>query len=563
MFDQVQQESGQAHAGYTPAVESVGAEPSVVVPVEVTDPGEAEAQLRRKCDRLRIEWLDETPEEVDGAASSLLSADDAIRLRLVPIVDDETDGVLVVMRDPLDLAALDEASVLMGKPVRRKGLSADPFRKLIETQYGTTAARMAERLAGEAEDEDSLDSNIEAIEADDLHRMAEQPTLINLVNLIILEAIKSRASDVHIEPFERELKIKYRIDGILHEQTPPPKHLQPAIISRIKIMAAMNIAERFVPQDGHITLRFEGRKVDLRVSTVPTLYGESVVLRILDKSTLPLELAELGMIGSDISVMQRLLAQPHGMILVTGPTGSGKTTTLYAALQMLYSPEQKIITIEDPVEYELPGVNQIQVNPKRGVTFATGLRHILRQDPDVIMVGEIRDGDTAEIAIRSALTGHLVFSTVHTNDAASAITRLIDMEIEPFLVASVIEGILAQRLGRRVCSECRQSVPIDEAVSHRLRPDELALFDGQCWRGAGCDRCRESGTQGRIGFFEILAITGRMRAAVTDGKSTREILALADESHTTMRVDGLRKAAEGRTTIEEVLRATQDAEDDR
>ena len=257
--------------------------------------------------------------------------------------------------------------------------------------------------------------------------MAETPSLINLVNLLILEAIRSRASDLHIEPFENELRIKYRIDGVLVEQSPPPKHLQPALVGRIKIMAGMNIAERYVPQDGHITLRFEGRKVDLRVSTVPTLYGESVVMRILDKSTLPLELEALGMTAQMRTEIDALIEKPHGLILVTGPTGSGKTTTLYTALTKLYDPRKKIITIEDPVEYELSGINQIPVNPKRGLNFATGLRHILRQDPDVVMVGEIRDGDTADIAIRSALTGHLIFSTLHTNDAISSIGRLIDM----------------------------------------------------------------------------------------------------------------------------------------
>lgn len=531
-----------------------------VVPVEVTDPGEIEQKLKQRCNHLGIEWFDEAP-EIENGVSSKLSADDAIRLRLIPIAIMD-DVVKVVMRDPLDLAAVDEASVLIGMTVERCGLDADIFRKLIESEYGTTAARMAERLAGDDDSEENYDSNIEAIDADDLHRMAEQPTLINLVNLIVIEAIKSRASDVHIEPFETELKIKYRIDGILHEQIPPPKHLQPAIISRVKIMAAMNIAERYIPQDGHITLRFEGgRKVDLRVSTVPTLYGESVVLRILDKSTLPLELSELGMWRSDVEIMDQLIKSPHGMILVTGPTGSGKTTTLYAALQLLYTPEKKIITIEDPVEYELAGVNQIQVNPKRGLSFATGLRSILRQDPDVVMVGEIRDGETAEIAVRSALTGHLVFSTVHTNDAVSAITRLMDMNVEPFLVASVIEGILAQRLGRRICPECRQAIEMDEALTHRLTEEELRLFNGRCFKGSGCDKCDDSGTKGRVGFFEILVVNSQIRQAISERLSAREILARADERHVSMRTDGLYKAVRGVTTIGEVMKATQDTEE--
>jgi len=437
-----------------------------------------------------------------------------------------------------------------------------PFAELMREHYGTTAARMAETLAGVADAaETDLEHNLDAIEADDIHRMAETPSLINLVNLVLLEAIRSRTSDVHIEPFENELKIKYRIDGVLEEQKPPPKHLQPALIGRVKIMAGMNIAERYVPQDGHITLRFENRKVDIRVSTVPTLYGESVVMRILDKSTLPLDLEALGMAPRMREHVDRLIAKPHGLVLVTGPTGSGKTTTLYTALTKLYDPRKKIITIEDPVEYELNGINQIPVNPKRGLTFATGLRHILRQDPDVIMVGEIRDGDTADIAIRSALTGHLIFSTLHTNDALSSIGRLIDMGAEPFLVASVIEGILAQRLGRRLCQHCLTRVPMPEDVEHRLNQAEIDLFQGQVSRGAGCEECNGSGYRGRIGFFELLRITGPLRRAIAENRSAGDLRALVDSEFRTMRADGVVKAAAGRTSVEEVLRATQDTDD--
>ncbi len=518
-----------------------------------------DSQLIEQCQTVGIDWYTESP-DLDPSASEFIPAEDAIRMQLIPFR--RLNGSLeVVMRNPFDLAATDEAAVLAGVPIVRHGIAEKPYKKILESQYGTTAARMAESLGGPTEESDLLDQNIEAIDTEDLHRMAEQPTLINLVNLILIEAINSRTSDVHLEPFEAELKIKYRIDGILHEQKAPPKHLQPAIISRVKIMAGMNIAERFVPQDGHITLKVEGRKIDIRVSTVPTLYGESVVLRILDKSTLPLDLAELGMIEEDIETMARLIRIPHGMLLVTGPTGSGKTTTLYAALQKLYSPEKKIITVEDPVEYELAGVNQIPVNPKRGLTFATGLRHILRQDPDVVMVGEIRDGETAEIAIRSALTGHLVFSTIHTNDAVSAFTRLIDMGVEPFLVSSVVEGVLAQRLGRRICSSCRVECGVDESERHRLTVAEAAMFDGRAYRGEGCDKCNNSGYRGRVGYFELLEVTGPMRAAVSEGLGIKTILERTKESHVTMRMDGLRKAAAGETTIYEVLRATQDAEE--
>lgn len=515
---------------------------------------------RARCRLLGIDWLEKAP-SVNADAVALIDSDIAARLRIVPIRIE--DGRLVIaMIDPLDVAASDEVATLVRKPVTRIGLEAKAFGEIMREHYGTTAARMAESLAGDADDDADLEHNFDAIQADDIHRMAEQPTLINLVNLLLLEAIQQRTSDVHIEPFENELKIKYRVDGVLIEQPPPPKHLQPALIGRIKIMSGMNIAERYVPQDGHITLRFEGRKVDIRVSTVPTLYGESVVMRILDKSSLPLDLQHLGMREELRKEIDRLISKPHGMVLVTGPTGSGKTTTLYAALSKLYDPRKKIITIEDPVEYELHGINQIPVNPKRGLTFATGLRHILRQDPDIIFVGEIRDSETAEISIRSALTGHLIFSTLHTNDAVSAIGRLCDMGVEPYLVASVLEGILAQRLGRRVCKHCREQHPISEDIAHRLRPAELEMFGGKEWRGRGCDECNGSGFHGRIGFFELLRINPALRRAVSENRSTSELLPLADKNFSLMRQDGLLSASKGLTTISEVLRATQDADDE-
>jgi type II secretion system protein E len=509
---------------------------------------------------LGIEWLDEAP-DASPEALACITSDIAVRLRVVPLRL-EGNRLIVAMVDPLDLTAADEVATLTRHPVTRVGMEQEAFSELMRGHYGTTAARMAESLAGQSADAASdLEHNLDAIEADDIHRMAEQPTLINLVNLLLLEAVQSRASDVHIEPFENELKVKYRIDGVLIERPPPPKHLQPALIGRIKIMSAMNIAERYVPQDGHITLRFEGRKVDIRVSTVPTLYGESVVMRILDKSSLPLDLEHLGMREPMRKQMDRLIAKPHGMVLVTGPTGSGKTTTLYAALSKLYDPRKKIITIEDPVEYELAGINQIPVNPKRGLSFATGLRHILRQDPDVIFVGEVRDSETAEIAIRSALTGHLIFSTLHTNDAVSSIGRLIDMGVEAYLVASVLEGILAQRLGRRICPDCRQEHAMPEDTASRLTAAEQSLFNGKVWRGAGCDECNGSGYRGRIGYFELLVINSALRKAVSENRPVSEIAALAPESYRPMRQDGLEKAALGMSTIEEVLRATQDADD--
>ncbi len=514
----------------------------------------------RRCQALGIEWLRKAP-EATADAIALLDGDLAVRLRAIPLRI-ERGRLVVAMRDPLDINAVDEIATLAGLPVTRVGLDEVPFAELLREHYGTTAARMAESLADLARAESGdMETNLEAVEADDIHRMAETPSLINFVNLVLLEAIKGRASDVHIEPFENELKVKYRIDGVLVDQPQPAKNLQPALIGRVKIMAGMNIAERYVPQDGHITLRFEGRKVDIRVSTVPTLYGESVVMRILDKTTLPLDLEALGMTAKMRTHVELLIEKPHGLMLVTGPTGSGKTTTLYTALTKLYDPRKKIITIEDPVEYELNGINQIPVNPKRGLNFATGLRHILRQDPDVIMVGEVRDGDTADIAIRSALTGHLIFSTLHTNDAISSIGRLIDMGAEPYLVASVIEGILAQRLGRRLCQHCRYQVQMAEDVEHRLSDRERGLFNGKVWKGTGCEECNNSGFYGRIGFFELLRINSGLRRAISENRPAADLRKLAEADFVSMRGDGMAKAAAGMTSVEEVLRATQDTDD--
>ncbi len=498
--------------------------------------------------------LTEAP-TVERAIARLMGGDDVARLHCAPI--GESDGrIVLAMLDPEDWASADEASLVVGRPVTPVAIAEPAFRALVQREYGTTAAAMAASL-GEGDDE--VLANLESIEAEDLHRMAEQPSLINLVNLLILEAIRLGGSDVHVEPFERDLKVKYRIDGVLVEQQPPPKRLQPAITSRIKIMAGMNIAERYAPQDGHITLRFDGRKIDIRVSTAPTIYGESIVMRVLDKQSLQLDLKTLGMRETDRKEVDRLIAIPHGMVLVTGPTGSGKTTTLYAALSKLYDPRKKIITIEDPVEYELEGVNQIPVNPKRGLSFASGLRSILRQDPDVVMVGEIRDGETAEISVRAAMTGHLILSTLHTNDAASAVGRMLDMGIEPFLLASVLEAVIAQRLGRRLSSKFGFPHRPTEAEMLRLTAEERALFADAT--GEAIDS-HDAGTaifKGRIGFYEVLTVTRAMRQAIGERVNAHKLLETAGPSHLTMRRDGLLKAQQGLTTVGEVLRATQDS----
>jgi len=521
---------------------------------------EQAAAIRERADLLGIHWH-ERPVQADADTIALVDPEVAVRLRIVPI--DRRDSTLVLaMFDPLDTDAADEIAVLTGIPVQREGMEPAIFAELLRQHYGTTASKMADLLGGQTEaDGDDLEHNLDAFETDDIHRMAEEPTLVNLVNLILIEAIQSRTSDVHVEPFETELTVRYRIDGVLHMQPPPPKHLQPALIGRIKIMAGMNIAERYIPQDGKISLRYEGRKIDIRVSTVPTLYGESVVMRILDKSQLRLDFDTLGIRPELQASMDALLAKPHGILLNTGPTGSGKTTTLYASLTRIFDATKKIITIEDPVEYELQGINQIPVNAKRGLTFASGLRSILRQDPDIVLVGEIRDGETAEIAIRSALTGHLILSTLHTNDAISSIGRLVDMGTEPYLVASVLEGLLAQRLGRRICDHCKTQVPMPDDIASRIRSEEVATFGGQVWVGQGCDKCNNSGYRGRVGFFELLRIQGDLRRAIADGAANTDMAEALPESFRTMRQDGMDRAREGVTTVPEVLRATQDAEE--
>lgn len=402
----------------------------------------------------------------------------------------------------------------------------------------------------------AADLDTEGKNLHDIEVMANEPTVVNLVNLIIATAIREGASDIHLLPFENALQLRYRVDGLLREKPPPPKPIHAALVSRVKIMADMNIAERYLPQDGHIQIHHRGSRVDIRVGTMPTIHGESLVLRLLQKDSKLLSPVELGLDPERAAILSHLVEKPHGLFLTTGPTGSGKTTTLYSILQGLYSAERKILTIEDPVEYELAGVAQIPVRPGRGFTFATGLRAILRQDPDVIMVGEIRDSETAEIAIRAALTGHQVFSTLHTNDAPSAVTRLIDMGIEPFLISSSLDGVLAQRLVRRICVACRQPWNPPETVRTKARGQEStsgASLKGPFFRGTGCDECRE-GYRGRMGIFELLAITAELREMIVRKSSATEMKATALRNMMTMREDALRKAANGLTTLEEIVR---------
>jgi type II secretory ATPase GspE/PulE/Tfp pilus assembly ATPase PilB-like protein len=423
-------------------------------------------------------------------------------------------------------------------------------RELVRKAYGASVERMIARF--KQRDASGVGPEVEDI--GDLEALAQEPTVINLVNLIIAQAVQNRASDIHVEPFETDLKVKYRIDGILREMAPPPKALQPAIISRVKVMANMDIAERYIPQDGQIQLTVSGRSIDLRVSTVPTVYGESVVMRILDKSAVLFGVNELGFSPEMEADFLRVVRRNNGIILVTGPTGSGKTTTLYAGIHRIYTPERNFVTIEDPVEYHLYGVNQIQVNIKRGLTFATGLRHIVRQDPDVIMVGEIRDRETADIAIRAALTGHLVFSTLHTNSAAGAIARLLDMGVDPYLIASSLLGILAQRLARKICPNCKEEYTPskDNLLAFQKTVNGTTRF----YRGTGCDECQRVGYLGRTGIFEMLLLDDTLRDLILTRPSTSQIA--RESGIVPLREDGWRKVAAGITTVEEVLRVTEE-----
>jgi type II secretory ATPase GspE/PulE/Tfp pilus assembly ATPase PilB-like protein len=390
----------------------------------------------------------------------------------------------------------------------------------------------------------------------DIEVMANEPSVINLVNVIISTALRERASDIHLVPFEQTVQLRYRVDGLLQEKPPPPKQLHAALVSRIKIMADMNIAERYMPQDGHIQINHRGVRVDIRVGTLPTIYGEGVVLRLLEKTSKLLTAEELGLDPARSALLSRLVEKPHGLFLTTGPTGSGKTTTLYAILQRIYTPEKKIVTIEDPVEYELPGVAQIPVRPSRNFSFANGLRSILRQDPDVVMVGEIRDSETAEIAIRAALTGHQVFSTLHTNDSTGAVTRLLDMGVEAYLISSSLEGVLAQRLVRRICSECRVEAPVSPALRSRLESLGAQQLEGKFYRGNGCEECRGTGYRGRIGIFELLPIDAEFRELVLQKRSSAKLKAAAQRTMITMHQDALQKAAAGITSLEEILRVS-------
>jgi len=447
---------------------------------------------------------------------------------LIPVLRIGND-LTVAMVDPLDVFALDELYMKTGFGIEPAIATETDVKKALDQHYSAKGT-LEEVIESLNRDQLNIKPGREP-ELKKLKGIVEEPTVIKLVNIIIVEAVRQGASDIHIEPEEETLKIRFRIDGLLHEHTGPPKYLQSAVISRIKVMADLDISERRVPQDGRIQMKMEGRDIDIRVSCVPTIYGENVVLRLLDRSRAIMELERSGFSPSVLAQYKKLICSPHGIILVCGPTGSGKTTTLYASLNAINSEDKNIITIEDPIEYHLPGIRQMQVNPKIGLRFADGLSAVLRQDPDVIMVGEIRDAETAKVAVQAALTGHLVFSTLHTNDAPGAITRLLDMGVEPFLISSSIIGVLSQRLVRTICAECK---------------------------GEGCKVCFQTGFRGRIGIFELMIPVEKIRRLITAKASADEIREAAIKAG--MQVlceDGQKKVADGITTMQEVLRVAE------
>ncbi len=461
----------------------------------------------------------------------------------------------VVMGDPTETFVIEALALAVGKPVKvRVGVASD---------IDTALERLYEQSAEEPAEQEGELGDFDEEDIEHLKDLASEAPVIRMVNQIVQRAVDARASDIHIEPFADELKVRYRVDGILQEVESPPVRSTAAIISRVKIMAKLNIAERRLPQDGRIPLRVQGKDLDLRVSTVPTMFGESVVMRLLDKESVRFDLDSLGFDGGPRERLLSVLDVPYGILLVTGPTGSGKSTTLYTALSRLNTQERKIITVEDPVEYQLPGINQIQVKAQIGMTFAGALRAIVRQDPDIIMVGEMRDLETARIAVQSALTGHIVLSTLHTNDAASGVTRLLDMGVEDYLLTSTVNGILAQRLVRRLCPHCRQpyqplpeiTAKLSRVAGRRGTAEPVTLY-----RAVGCDECSGTGYRGRLVITEVLLMSDGIRQAVLRHATATEIQRLAiDEGMITMYDDGLRKAMEGRTTVEDVMRVAEEA----
>ena len=501
-------------------------------------------------------WSTISTEDMDTSFTQEIPIQFLKKHRMVPVAI--PGGVYIAVNDPMLFQPLDDLRLILGWDGGETVLaSRSAILSAINFAYDMSRDS-AEQVIQDMREEDR-DLIISAVEeTGDLLDDTSDAPIIKLVNLMLSQAVKGRASDIHIEPYQNRIKIRYRVDGILYDMISPPKHIQSTLISRIKIMAKLNIAEKRLPQDGRIEIRIGDKNVDIRVSTIPTAFGERVVLRLLDKSNVLLRLSDLGMSEEGLKVFNELIKSAHGIILVTGPTGSGKTTTLYAALSIINNSDVNIITIEDPIEYQIEGIGQIQVNPKIDLTFANGLRSIVRQDPDVILVGEIRDLETAEIAIQAALTGHLVFSTLHTNDSASAVTRLIDMGIEPFLVTSSVISILAQRLVRTVCNECKAAYTPDEESLQNIGVTSEMFAGKKIYEGKGCQGCLNTGYRGRSGIFELMILDDPIKNLILKTSDSNAIKRKAvEQGMTTLRQDGAFKVVNGITTVEEVHRVTQ------
>ncbi|MBN2329307.1 MAG: Flp pilus assembly complex ATPase component TadA [Candidatus Omnitrophica bacterium] len=494
--------------------------------------------------------------EIEQSIVDLVPPDLARQYKVFPLeIDEETDTITLAISDPLNVQTLDDLRIWLDHNVRGVIASEEEIDSVIEEFYGSGGESVDDVL----HELDSQDYNIDFKDNSfgNLEKIVHEAPIVKLVNLILLQAIKDRASDLHVEPFENTLRIRYRVDGILHETVPPPSHLTDAIISRLKVMSGLNIAERRLPQDGRVKLSMSDRNVELRVSSLPTVNGESVVMRILDSQMMDMGLENIGMLPDALEMFDKVIKRPNGIVLVTGPTGCGKTTTLYAALRRVFSPMLKMITTENPVEYQMDGVVQVNINHSVGLTFARCLRAILRQDPDIIMVGEIRDFETAQMAIESSLTGHLVLSTLHTNDAPSTLTRLIDMDVEPFLITSAVTAVVAQRLIRKVCLDCKEPYKPDPALIREIGFDPAEVGNINFFHGRGCAECNYTGYKGRIGIFELLLLSDEVKEQVLNRDSSAVIFRQArKDGMRTMREDGWEKVLQGLTTVEEVLSST-------
>ena len=498
--------------------------------------------------------------DIPEKALKAIPSEMANAYQIVPVMfDDESNKLSIAIKTPDNFRAVDDLRMLMGFDVEAMVAPAEQIQKLLKKHFGDDEESLAGLISelSEADDIEIIDDGGESIDLEELVLAAEDNRVKKLLNLVLLQAIKDKASDIHFEPFEDEFKMRYRIDGVLYEMIPPPKHLATAIVSRIKVMASLDIAERRMPQDGRIELVVNGEPVDLRVAVLPTMFGESCVMRVLDRSNVNLDLEHVGLREDDLNTVRQLIKKPNGIVIVTGPTGSGKTTTLYSALSELNTITEKILTAEDPVEYDIDGLCQVQINTAQGLTFAKALKSFLRQDPDIILVGETRDLETAQIAVQASLTGHLVFTTLHTNDAPSSIARLVDLGLDTFLVTATLEGIVAQRLVRKICNRCKQPYKPTEEELMRLEISPEELGGRELYRGAGCDFCNHSGFKGRLGIFEIMVLNDELREMIMDNASSQQLMSKARRTGMrTLRQSGMLALFDGLTTIDEVVRET-------